>query len=280
MQHIPSRLFIAAILFALLLAITLATFPISTRAASRTNPTSDLPAPAWYGCTVVVQPGDNLFRIALRYGISYYALAAANGIYNPNFIYVGMVLQVPCAYPPPVSYPPTSNCGYYIVRPGDTLFRLALHYGVSWQTLTILNHLYNANLIYVGMVLRVPCSAPPPPPPTKTATPTLSAPFASATGSPTPFTREVKLQNNLYNPSFAAGLPPQTINWKNYDSVQHTVTQGTCSGTVCTPTVGGFDSGLLNPGATFTHTFTADGIYPYFCKVHGAAMRGTVNLGF
>ncbi|MCC7448544.1 MAG: LysM peptidoglycan-binding domain-containing protein [Anaerolineae bacterium] len=43
----------------------------------------------------VVQRGDNLFRISLRFGVSMQALAAANGITNYNYVYVGQVLVIP-----------------------------------------------------------------------------------------------------------------------------------------------------------------------------------------
>jgi LysM repeat protein len=47
------------------------------------------------GTTYVVQRGDNLFRIALRYGISYVYLAQYNGIADPSRIYVGQVIKIP-----------------------------------------------------------------------------------------------------------------------------------------------------------------------------------------
>lgn len=47
------------------------------------------------GQTHVVQRGENLYRIALRYGVSMSALIVANGITNPNLIYVGQVLRIP-----------------------------------------------------------------------------------------------------------------------------------------------------------------------------------------
>ncbi len=46
-----------------------------------------------------VQAGENLFRIALRYGVSVDALAAANGIQNTAQIYAGQVLAIPGAAP-------------------------------------------------------------------------------------------------------------------------------------------------------------------------------------
>lgn len=45
--------------------------------------------------THVVQPGENLFRISLRYNVALDALARANGIWNVNLIYVGQVLIIP-----------------------------------------------------------------------------------------------------------------------------------------------------------------------------------------
>ena len=57
----------------------------------------------------VVQPGENLFRIALRYGTSVQALAAANGIVNTGRIYVGQRLVIPGASSPPPSTPPASG---------------------------------------------------------------------------------------------------------------------------------------------------------------------------
>jgi LysM repeat protein len=43
----------------------------------------------------VVQRGDNLYRIALRYGLSYFHLAQYNGIANPARIYAGQTLRIP-----------------------------------------------------------------------------------------------------------------------------------------------------------------------------------------
>jgi len=42
-----------------------------------------------------VQPGDNLYRIALRHDLTVNELAAANGISNPNWLYAGQVLVIP-----------------------------------------------------------------------------------------------------------------------------------------------------------------------------------------
>ena len=53
--------------------------------------------------------------------------------------------------------------------------------------------------------------------------------------------------------------------WSNDDTAVHTITSGTLRD-------GGpdgvFDSGLLGPGETFSHTFTEAGEHPYFCMLH------------
>jgi 2',3'-cyclic-nucleotide 2'-phosphodiesterase/3'-nucleotidase len=43
----------------------------------------------------VVQAGENLFRIGLRYGFTAEELAAYNGIPNPNVISVGQQIRIP-----------------------------------------------------------------------------------------------------------------------------------------------------------------------------------------
>ena len=51
-------------------------------------------APKPAGRTYTVRAGDNLSAIAARYGTTYQALSAKNGIANPNLIYPGQVLKI------------------------------------------------------------------------------------------------------------------------------------------------------------------------------------------
>jgi LysM repeat protein len=53
------------------------------------------PAPLPPAGSYVVQPGDNLFRIGLRFGFTVNELAAYNNIANPNLIYPGQVILFP-----------------------------------------------------------------------------------------------------------------------------------------------------------------------------------------
>lgn len=49
------------------------------------------------GVVHLIQRGENLFRISLRYGTSMSAIANANGITNIHRIYAGQQLLIPCA---------------------------------------------------------------------------------------------------------------------------------------------------------------------------------------
>ena len=103
--------------------------------------------------THVVQRGENLFRIALRYGTTVQAIASANGIANPARIYAGQELVIsPSGAQPP--QPPAG--GTYVVQPGDNLFRIALRFNMSYLYLAQYNGIANPSHIYVGQVLRIP----------------------------------------------------------------------------------------------------------------------------
>lgn len=100
-----------------------------------------------------VKPGDSLSRIAAYFGMRTSALAAANGISNPNYIYVGQRICVPNIYGGP-SYPSYGGT-HYKVKVGDTLSEIAQWYGTTVHYLMYLNGLSNPHYIYVGQLLHV-----------------------------------------------------------------------------------------------------------------------------
>ena len=51
--------------------------------------------PVTTGSYYVVQACDNLYRIGLSYGLSWTVIANANGIYYPDYIYIGQTLYIP-----------------------------------------------------------------------------------------------------------------------------------------------------------------------------------------
>ncbi|MGE5265723.1 MAG: LysM peptidoglycan-binding domain-containing protein [Acidobacteriota bacterium] len=119
-------------------------------------------APA-YHC---VQPGETMTSIAGRYGVSTWSLAYANGVWNPNWIYVGQMLVIPtptycyaCGYHPyyPVKYYPRPTYGcYHWVQYGDTMLGIAARYGGNAWTIARANGIYNLNWIYAGQRLFIP----------------------------------------------------------------------------------------------------------------------------
>ncbi len=121
--------------------------------------------------TYTVKSGDTLSAIASRYGTTVAALAAKNGISNPNLIKVGQRLIISGGSssnaPAPVpSAPPPSTGATYRVKSGDTLSAIASRYGTTVAKLAQLNGISNPNLIQVGQVLKLPSgsSAPAPTP--------------------------------------------------------------------------------------------------------------------
>jgi len=136
-------------------------------------PTAALAAPAssanYSGTYYWVQPGDTLSEIAVWHGTTVHALMQANGLHNPNHIYVGQRLYIPGGYGGghggPVGGP---QCAYYhTVQYGQTLSHIAAYYGVNPYTLAQVNAIYNWNHIYAGQRLCIPGGYKPPynPPP-------------------------------------------------------------------------------------------------------------------
>lgn len=96
-----------------------------------------------------VARGETMFYIAQRYGLTVDELVAQNGyLRNPSKIFVGQVLIVPKQLESDV----------YIVRQGDTLFRIAEKLEVTMPALAAENNISNWNHIFVGQKLSVPAN--------------------------------------------------------------------------------------------------------------------------
>ncbi len=123
--------------------------------------------------THTVQPGETLGSIALQYGVTIQDLAFANGIVNPNLIFVGQVLKIP-------GTAPSGGTTTYTVQSGDTLFAIARRFNTTADAIAKLNGLANPDVLKVGQVLKIPSSGVQP-----TAAPTTAPTGMPATNAPT-----------------------------------------------------------------------------------------------
>lgn len=115
----------------------------------------------------VVRAGDTLTSISGRYHTTWQELAQVNGLLSPDGIHVGQVIQVPVFSEPTdvlvadeetANRPPLGGGTLYTVRPGDTLFRVALRHTVSPWELASASRIANPALVYPGQELVIPNS--------------------------------------------------------------------------------------------------------------------------
>jgi len=100
----------------------------------------------------VVQRGETLSSIAVRYGTTPQAIARANGLANANYIYAGQGLTIPSGG----GGGGVSTGGSYTVRAGDSLASIATRFGTTVSALVRANGLSNPNRIYAGQGLTIP----------------------------------------------------------------------------------------------------------------------------
>jgi LysM repeat protein len=124
----------------------------------------------------IVQPGDSISTIAVRFGTTVEEISRLNNILNPNLLFVGQRLNVPSrgvvAPPPsPTVAPPTRPAAtptrtptvqpvtggiVYRVQYGDSLYSIAVRFGVSLSNLIRLNRIANPSRIFVGQTIIIP----------------------------------------------------------------------------------------------------------------------------
>ena len=75
----------------------------------------------------------------------------------------------------------------------------------------------------------------------------------------------VEIAGFAFSPSTLTITAGESVTWTNSDQVVHTATS----------TSGAFDSGDLDPGESFTFTFTTPGTYDYLCTPH-PSMTGRI----
>ena len=136
--------------------------PLVTQPPFATSFPTSLPGGS---CVHTVQAGENLFRISLRYNTTVDAIAAANGIVNPQLILVGQQLTIPnCGSGGGIAIQPTApptgglqpGEQVHIVRQGETMMSISLQYNVPVNSIAQRNNLSNPNLIFINQELIIP----------------------------------------------------------------------------------------------------------------------------
>ncbi|MEI6427194.1 MAG: LysM domain-containing protein [Pseudanabaena sp. ELA607] len=106
----------------------------------------------------IVQSGDTLSSIARRFfgaNADWRVIANANGITDPNSLFVGQKLRIPRASSPAPAAAPSS----YVVQPGDTLSAIARRFlgpNGDWRVIANANGITDPGALAVGQKLIIP----------------------------------------------------------------------------------------------------------------------------
>ncbi len=120
--------------------------------------------------TYIVQPGDNPYMIAHRFGVGTLALLEYNGLTEDDLIHPGQLLSIP---PGDYRYQgnaeaveetgeeaePTPEPLHYLVQPDDNPWAIARRFGINLQTLLSYNGLTETAILHVGDELLIPADA-------------------------------------------------------------------------------------------------------------------------
>jgi plastocyanin len=106
----------------------------------------------------------------------------------------------------------------------------------------------------------------PPPKGVREAAARVVTPSVQPAGSVAPAAVKVTIRSLKYFPDTTQIKIGETVDWVNNDLTPHTVTSDNG---------GDFNSGSIDVGATWSHTFTQPGTFAYFCTFH-REMRGAV----
>ncbi|MCX7921702.1 MAG: glycoside hydrolase family 18 protein [Clostridia bacterium] len=95
----------------------------------------------------VVRPGDSLWSISRRYGVSVQRIVQVNELQDIPHLVEGQALVIP------------SEERTYTVKAGESIWSIAQRFGVSVYSIAKANNLTSPYLLYPGMTLRIPGEA-------------------------------------------------------------------------------------------------------------------------
>jgi plastocyanin len=90
-------------------------------------------------------------------------------------------------------------------------------------------------------------------------------------------TKHISIVDLAFQPSGARVIPGAIVQWTNDGSVVHTAT-GDGLGPCCPSGPGLWNSGPIQPGASFQFTLASAGRFTYHCNRHPAQMTGSINV--
>lgn len=149
--------------------------------------------------THIVQPGETLFRIAMRYGVTVDALRLANGLTETSVLLSGQALVIPTGA---AGVSPQAGARSHRVSQGESLEQIARRYNITLEALLRANNLTAATPLRPGQIVLIPAGSgaadlglmgvsvlPPPPQPPVTdlgILPAAGSNPAPASASPVP----------------------------------------------------------------------------------------------
>ena len=101
-----------------------------------------------------VAAGDTLLGIALRFGMEWQTLAAANRLNERSLLQIGDVLTIPGGTR--ATQEAVSVARSHTVQAGETVWVIATRYGIDWRALLQKNGLGEKALLQIGQVLALP----------------------------------------------------------------------------------------------------------------------------
>jgi LysM repeat protein len=143
------------------------------------------------GTEYVVVKGDSLAKIAKKNGVTLKALEAANPGVIPTKLKIGQKLLIPAggtaAVSPGTAAEDSTGMGtggeVYVVKSGDTLTKIAKHYGTTFKAIESANDL-STTKIKVGEKLKIPAKAEPAAPVAAAPEPAPAAPVTPVPMAP------------------------------------------------------------------------------------------------
>lgn len=129
---------------------------------------SEIPAAQAEGTDYKVKAGDNLSKIAKRYGVSVNELLELNKLSRNSILRIGQTIKIPAGAKPVAGTSASSSSSSssasasssaattgYVVQRGDSLSKLAIKFNTSVKKIMELNGLKSTN-IRVGQKLKLP----------------------------------------------------------------------------------------------------------------------------